>query len=121
MNEIVVSEIQVIPIKPQNGLVAFASCVINDQFYIGNIGIHTRADGSGYRLVFPLKILPNGKAIQCFHPICRWAGDQINTAIINKLEKLIENIKNKEDVSTMSRQTGGNNNYESRIPRSVVP
>ena len=117
MTEIVISEIQIIPIKPQNGLVAFASCVINNQFYIGNIAIHTRLDGLGYRLVFPLKVLPNGKPIQCFHPICRKASDQIQTPIISKLQELIKNTQHNENVVTMSRQTGDNHGNQSRIPQ----
>jgi len=40
MCELKISEIQVIPIKPKNGMVAFASCVVNDALYIGNIAIN---------------------------------------------------------------------------------
>ena len=48
------SEIQIIPIKPQNGLVAFASFVLDGNLYLGSIGIVTRLNG-GYRLVYPTK------------------------------------------------------------------
>lgn len=54
MNEIVISEIQIIPVKPKNGLIGFASCVVNNQLYLGSIAIYTRPDGSGYRLVYPV-------------------------------------------------------------------
>jgi stage V sporulation protein G len=93
MQEITISEIQVIPIKPQNGLVAFASAVINNQFYIGDIAIYT-APGSklGYRLVYPDKILANGKRVNCFHPISQQAGDAVSEAIIQKYVKLMDNF-----------------------------
>jgi len=39
------SEIQIIPIKPQNGLVGFASFVLDGSLYLGSIGIMTRPQG----------------------------------------------------------------------------
>jgi len=41
MSDLYISEIQIIPVKPKDGLVAFSSCVINNFLYIGNIGIYT--------------------------------------------------------------------------------
>ncbi|MGP8321200.1 MAG: hypothetical protein ACT6FE_02585 [Methanosarcinaceae archaeon] len=35
-----ITEIQIVPIKANNGLVAFASVVLNNQLYLGSIGIH---------------------------------------------------------------------------------
>lgn len=83
-----VSEVEIVPVKPHGGLVAFASCVINRQFYLGNIAVHTRPDGSGIRLVFPAKTLPNGLTISCVHPICREAGQVITNAVAKKMEEL---------------------------------
>ena len=91
MNKLELNEIQIIPVKPQNGLVAFASCVINNQFYIGNIAIYTLPASSGnYRLVYPTKVLPNGKQINCFHPINRETGDAIKKEISDKYKLLIK-------------------------------
>lgn len=96
MNELVVSEIQIIPVKPKDSLVAFASCVINNQFYIGNIAIYTSPSSPDrFRLVYPLKILPTGKQINCVHPINRETGETIKKAILTKYMELIsENINN---------------------------
>jgi len=44
------SEIQIIPIKPQNGLVAFASFVLDSNLYLGSIGIMTRSNGGLLRI-----------------------------------------------------------------------
>ena len=90
MCQIELSEIQIIPVKPQNGLVAFASCVLNNQFYIGNIAIHTSPTADdGFRLVYPLKVLANGKPVNCFHPINSVAGEKIKEAIIGKFISLM--------------------------------
>lgn len=90
MSELEISEIQVIPMKPKEGLVAFASCVINNALYIGNIAVYTSPSSqSGFRLLYPVKILPNGKEIHCIHPINREAGELISNAIIKKLREII--------------------------------
>ncbi len=49
-----ISEIQVIPIKPQDGLVAFVSFDLDNCLYLGSIDIITRPQG-GYRLTYPTK------------------------------------------------------------------
>lgn len=93
MDNIVVSEIQIIPIKPQNGLIAFASCVVNGAIYLGNIAIYTSLSSPGnYRLVYPTKTLPNGKQINCVHPITKICGEKLQTAIVGKYEEVTEKV-----------------------------
>ena len=90
MSELQISEIQIIPIKPKEGLIAFASCVINNALYIGNIAIYSSPSTHlGFRLVYPVKVLPNGKEIHCVHPINKKAGELISKAIINKFKEII--------------------------------
>lgn len=87
---LLISEVQIIPVKPQRGLVAFASCVINNSLYVGNIAIHTSLkDPGGYRLVYPDKVLPNGKLINCVYPINQEAGEAIRVAIIGKYMEIV--------------------------------
>ena len=93
MKSIEISSIQVVPIKPQNGLVGFASAIINDQFYIGCIAIYTCPKNHlGFRLVFPNKKLPSGQAIDVFHPVSRDSGDLIEETIIKEYLKLMDNF-----------------------------
>jgi len=90
MSELEISEIQIIPVKPKDGLVAFASCVINNSLYIGNIAIYTSpSKPEGFRLVYPSKTLPNGKDINCVHPINKEAGELISKAIIGKFKQIV--------------------------------
>ena len=86
--QLLISEVEILPVKPRNGLVAFGSCVVNHALYLGCIAIHTRPDGSGYRLVYPDRILPNGKQVQVFHPINREAGDVLERALAEKIRSL---------------------------------
>ena len=90
MEKLLISEIQIIPVKPKDGLLAFSSCVINDSLYMGNIAIYTSpTNREGYRLVYPMKVLPNGKEINCVHPINKETGEAIAKAIIGKYKNLI--------------------------------
>jgi len=82
-----ISEIQITPIKPQGGLVGFASIIFDNCFYLGSIGIFTRPQG-GYRLTYPTK-QGSMKNINIFHPINKKIAESIESEIIFKFEKII--------------------------------
>lgn len=87
-DHLVVSEISITEVNPVNGLVAFASCVVNGQFYIGSIGIHQRINGLGYRLVYPTKKVKGRQNSLC-HPITKEVGIAIEEAISKQYKELI--------------------------------
>lgn len=87
MSNFSVTEIQIIPVKPQNGLVGFASCVINNQLYVGNIAIHSTLDGN-FRLVFPTKSLRHGKQLPCVYPINKPTEKALTQSIVKAYEDL---------------------------------
>lgn len=89
-NKLIVSEIQITPIKPQNGLVGFASCVLNNQVYLGCIAIHCDLLNQSFRCVYPTKKLKSGQDIPVFHPISREAGEAIQRAIIIQFENFVK-------------------------------
>ena len=98
MKEFVISEIQITLIRPQGSLVAFASCVVNKALYIGDIAIHSSLTNTeGLRLVYPDKTLPNGKKVNCIHPINRESGEMISKAIIGEYKKLILKVWRKSE------------------------
>ena len=86
-----ISEIQIIPIKPQEGLVAFASFVLNDHIYLGSIGIFTRPEG-GYRLVYPTKKV-GLRSINIYHPINKDFAENIEKEVITKFEEVMNNAR----------------------------
>src|SRR4051812_33061111 len=94
-----ISEIQITPIKPNNGLVAIASVVIEDSLYLGSIGVHTKLNGSGFRITYPTKNL-NGKNFNVFHPINRKVALDIEQAIVARAEEVLfyQNKKSNEYV-----------------------
>jgi len=83
-----VKEIQVIPVKPHNGLIAFASCVIDGRLYLGSIAIYTKLKQEGFRLVYPTKKIGDTN-IPIFHPVNKDTAEAIHNAVIEKLEKLL--------------------------------
>ncbi|MBU0501635.1 MAG: septation protein SpoVG family protein [bacterium] len=94
---IMISEIQIIPVRPQNGLIAFASFVLNQSFFVGNIAVYTKPDGLGCRLVYPEKILPNGKKLAIAYPITKMVGQAIASLVSEKYENLM--MKSNENVA----------------------
>ena len=81
------SEIQIIPIKPQNGLVAFASFVWDKSLYLGSIGIMTRLNG-GYRLIYPTKKVAE-RSLNIFYPINKETAELIENEVVTKFEEVM--------------------------------
>lgn len=82
-----ITEIEIIPVKPKGGLIAFASFVLDGKYYVSSVAIYTRLDGSGYRLVYPSKKVGE-RNINIFHPIKAEVGKVIEKAITEKVNKL---------------------------------
>lgn len=83
----IIEEINITPIKPANGLVAFASFVLYQSIYCCSVGIVTRSGGL-YRLVYPTKKV--GVAdLHIFHPINRDVGSEIEAVVIAKAKEVL--------------------------------
>lgn len=82
-----VTDVQIVPIRPNKGLVAFASVTLNDALYLGSIAVYARLDGSGYRVTYPTKQSGrNSNAL--FHPVTPELSRIIELAIISKMKQL---------------------------------
>ena len=88
--EITLSEIQIIPVRPRDGLLAFCTFVVNNSFYCADIAIHSRLDGEGYRLSYPSKTLINKTRIQIFNPINKQVAQAIEEQVVKKYLALIQ-------------------------------
>lgn len=86
-----VSEITISLIKPCNGLIGFATLVLDEAVYLGGIAIHRKLDGSGYRLLYPTRKSGN-QNFNIFHPINRKAGEVIEQAIMAKLKDVMNRL-----------------------------
>ena len=104
MMEIKLSEIQITPVKPHNGLQAFVTFVLNESFFVGNVALYSRLNGEGYRLVWPIKVLHNGLKINCVHPINKQASQVIEDAVISEYQKLIQKMQHKETKGGVSNE-----------------
>lgn len=85
-----ISEVNISFIKNRNGLIGFASLVINNQLYLSSIGIHKKLNDNGYRLTYPNKLI-GSTPVDVFHPINRETGKAIEEAIFNKLSEVMKN------------------------------
>lgn len=82
-----VSEVQITPIKPNDGIVAFASCVVDEQLYLGSLGVHKKLDGTGYRITYPTKKIGT-RQLNYYHPLTKEVGNAIEQAVITKCNEL---------------------------------
>jgi stage V sporulation protein G len=81
-----VKKVDIIPIKPHDGLLGFASIEFN-QFYVGSIGVHKKRDGSGYRITYPTKQIGEQNLPVC-HPVQPDLSREIEQAICEKASEL---------------------------------
>lgn len=82
-----ITEIQITPVKPNNGLIGFASFVLYGAVYCSSVGIYTRLDG-GYRLTYPTKQVM-GRDMDVFHPINKELGLEIERAVSALLDDVM--------------------------------
>ena len=87
-----ITKIELIPIKAQSGLVAFANLVFDEVFFVGSIGIHKKLHGTGYRLTFPTKKV-GMVHISLFHPMTPALSKYIEEKITARAEELFDQIQ----------------------------
>jgi stage V sporulation protein G len=82
-----ITEIDIIPIKPDGGLIGFASVLLDNGLYLGSMGVYSRLDGTGYRITYPTKKV-GGKDLNIYHPINRDLSQEIEAAITGRAREL---------------------------------
>jgi len=83
-----ISQIQIQPIHPRGGHVAFCSFVLFDSLYCSGIAIFTRPLG-GYRLVFPTRIY-KGVQSALFYPIRKRFGEFIEKEVTRYIKEVMK-------------------------------
>ena len=84
-----ISEIQIRFTKSKDGVIAYASMVLNGGIFIGGIAIHERPDSRGYRITYPMK-----GTFHIYHPINPMCSKLIEEAVISKLKDVMNRAAN---------------------------
>lgn len=84
-----ISEISIDLVKPKDGLIGFASLVIEESIYLGNIGIVKRLDEDTFRLTYPTRKIGD-KSFNIYYPINKEAGKKIEKAITKRLKEVLK-------------------------------
>lgn len=67
-----ISKIKIKKVIEDKGLVGFASCVLDDCLFLGNIAIFSRLNRPNeYRIVFPVKDCLDKTRIEIFYPLTK--------------------------------------------------
>lgn len=83
-----VTEVDIAFVKPKDGLIAFASVVLDDQLYLTGIAVHRKVAGDGYRLTYPTRKVGTSQ-FNLFHPIRKPIGLAIERAVVAKLKDVV--------------------------------
>lgn len=89
-----ITEVNIVPVKPQNGLVGFASLVVDGNIYLNSIAIYVKLDGS-YRLLYPTK-KTGIRDMNIYHPINWEASKIIERAVFEQCFEIFESSDNDE-------------------------
>ena len=92
MSKVFVSEVKIEIVKPGNGLIGFASLVIDDSIYLSSIAIYKKLNDEGYRILYPTK-----DKFAIYHPITKEASTLIEEAIFNKLKDVMKKVYDKNN------------------------
>lgn len=84
-----ISEISIDLVKPKDGLIAFASLVLEEGIYLGNIGVMKRIDEDSYRLVYPTRKIGD-RSFNIFYPINQETGKKIEKAVTKRLKEVLK-------------------------------
>jgi len=84
-----ISEVVFFPIKPTpKGVVCFISFTYSNLFRINDCAIVTKREG-GYRIVYPLKTLPNGKTVNSVYPLSTKVAKPIEDFLLVEYDKFL--------------------------------
>ncbi len=93
MADLNISEVSIEPLPSRDGLIGFSSFVINNQFKISNVAIHTcLSHHSGIRLVFPNKEY-KGLRLNTVHPITKEAYESCVTVVAQGYSELMGKLR----------------------------
>jgi len=101
-----ISEISIDLVKPKDGLIGFASLVIEESIYLGNIGIIKRLNEDTYRLTYPTRKVGE-KNFNIYYPINKESGQMIEEAVNKRLKEVLK----KDDRHNNSIYTSNKDGY----------
>jgi DNA-binding cell septation regulator SpoVG len=81
-----IKRVEIVPIRPFEGLIAFANVTLEEGLYLGSIGIHRKLDG-GFRITFPTRKV--GDTNLCiYHPINPMVSKEFEMVICSRAEEV---------------------------------
>jgi len=85
-----ISEIIFYPITPTSkGLVCYISFTYKNSIRIQDCAIVTRPKG-GYRILYPIKKLSNGKTVSSVYPISKKVGKEIEDFLLSEYTQFLD-------------------------------
>lgn len=83
-----IKKVEIIPVKPSNGLIGFAHLLFEEGLYLGSIGILKKLDGSGFRLTYPSRKIGE-RELTIFHPITKECSQKFENVIFEQANRYL--------------------------------
>ena len=104
-----ISEVDIMPIKPKKGLVAFASVTLSEwvdnrlvpTIYLGAIGVYKFLDKEGYYVRYPKKEVTESRSFDIYHPVNKQIGDLMSGKIVDATTDIFKVISEKQKKKLM--------------------
>lgn len=91
MSETVITNVRIrIADEPSGGLIGWASCVLNGDFFLDSIAIHQTPKGIG--LTFPSTKSKRGMEYHFYKPISQSAYEKLREAITSRLTSIEKDL-----------------------------
>jgi|24BtaG_2_1085350.scaffolds.fasta_scaffold00346_7 DNA-binding cell septation regulator SpoVG len=95
-----VTRVDIMPVKQKEGLVGFATVVINGDLLLGSIAIRRDRQGR-YFILYPIKKLGD-KTFEIYHPLNKETSIAISEAVVKRAKEVIiiegeDNKSNEEE------------------------
>jgi len=84
MSELSITKVDFTPITQNNGLIGFATIILNDEYLLEGIGVFVCQEREGYRVTYP-KRQAGSKSINVHYPLTQGMLDKVNKAVNEKV------------------------------------
>lgn len=99
-----ISEVDIMPIKPKKGLVAFASVTLSEwvdnrlvpTLYLGAIGVYRFLDKEGYYVRYPKKEVTESRSFDIYHPVNKQIGELLQRKVVEATIDIFKVISEKQ-------------------------
>lgn len=83
-----IEKVEILPVKPNNGLIGFAHLFFEEGLFLGSIGIFKKLNDKGFRLTYPSRKIGD-RELTIFHPITKECSQKFENLIFEQAHRYL--------------------------------